>query len=424
MSTNLRDIRFSFRDDIIEELNRGLLNDSAVNTQGGNDVLKGIDSSTPVETDTYGIRNTATGRLTTSWGNDLLVGAGRIGIENAGIIETGVGNDSIEAKGGGNGLANLPGALIDLSHGDDSIVASGSVGLINSAGARILAGTGNDSIIADGNWGLQNSGLIDMDHGDDVIRASGGPPAGLTNDAGTILMGTGNDWIQAGGKFGAVQNINNALIDTGFGNDRVTGGSNSTGVANLDSSTLLTGGGDDAIVGLGGLAGIANQGLIDMGFGNDVLTGYSVIDSFFTSSTNIGVGIDNTGYIDMGGGDDVVRGIGGSLRQGIVGGGTVNLGSGNDRFSAFGNQVLEGGFGFDVLLLDGSFDAELKLNLPSFSLGGSSEISLGSLPNSFVFSFRDPLSGGLTEMTVMNFEEFRLSGTTFLAQDLRTMLGG
>lgn len=101
----------------------------------------------------------------------------------------------------------------------------------------------------------------------------------------------------------------------------------------------------------------------------------------------------------------------------------MDLGSGDDRFSAFGDQMIEGGVGFDVLLLDGSFDAELRLNLPSFSLGGSYEISLGSLPNSFIFSFRDPFSGGLTEMTVTNFEEFRLSGATFGVQDLNTMLG-
>ncbi len=429
MSTNLSSINFSFRAEIVEDLNQGLINDSTVNTLGGNDVLKGKVSSALPGSVAYGIRNTATGRLTTTWGNDLLVGEAVfglglsvIGIENAGIIETGVGNDILIANGSNNsGLVNLTGALIDLSHGDDSITASGSTALLNNPGAKILAGTGNDSITANGIFGLENSGLIDMDHGDDAIYASGGPGTGLSNQAGTILMGTGNDLIRVYGQFNAISNFEKALIDAGFGNDRIEGHGGITGVSNAQNGTLLTGGGEDVIWASGGLSGVNNEGLIDMGYENDSLTGFSVVNPFI-SSNNIGSGIYNSGHIDMGGGDDWVRGIGGSITDGITGGGTVDLGSGNDRFSAFGNQTVEGGFGFDMLLLDGSFDAELDRNLPSVSLGGSASIRLGSLPNSFVFSSIHPLSGLLTEMTVINFEEFRLSGATFSAQALKTSL--
>ncbi len=279
---------------------------------------------------------------------------------------------------------------------------------------RILMGAGHDTLSAIGpqsfvNSGVLNlsSGVIDMSYGNDSII--GESFYGIRNsEGGRILTGTGHDWLKGTGFVG----INNSgLIDTGYENDLVNG-EGFVGISN--TGAILTGGGQDRIVASGAF-GVYNLGILDMGFENDVLIGLGRNES--------GIGIWNTGQMNLGGGEDVAKGFSDILGNSISGGGTLDLGSGNDRLSAFGNQTVNGGFGFDIVLLDGSFDAEFQRNLTGFALGGPFGIGLGSLPNSFVLGLGNPITGETIEMTVVNFEEFRFVNRTFSAQELRTILG-
>ncbi len=160
MSTNLQNIQFSFRGDIVEDLTGGLLNQGITNTLGGNDVLQGkspVDltqlAQSPIAVLSYGIRNTATGQLWTIWGDDFLSGEGMIGIENAGFIFTGSGNDTITAEGI-VALNNL--GLINTESGNDTILTRDKGA--GSYGSELTLGTIKSEGLGVGI--LRNSGSI------------------------------------------------------------------------------------------------------------------------------------------------------------------------------------------------------------------------------------------------------------------------
>ena len=201
-------------------------------------------------------------------GNDIIrafspSNGGFAGINNAGTIEGGAGNDIIKG----------------ISVGEDS------VGIYNTG--TINTGDGADTLTASSSpfyISFFNSGTINTGKGNDLIDATalndvGDVDFGLYNtDTGKIITGTGNDTIRgAGGELYSF-GINNAgMIKTGAGNDIITGTSNASteqrdAFGIINDGTINTGSGDDIIDALKG--GFNGEGKIDLGSGNDTLKGF------------------------------------------------------------------------------------------------------------------------------------------------------
>ncbi len=244
------------------------------------------------------------------------------------------------------------------------------------------------------------NGVIDTRGGNDSVSgtATGDSSTGII-DGGDIALGSGNDSITGTGSFGGI--LVAGVLDGGSGNDLVTGIANSIGFTHnaygiQTADGYLTGGsGDDFIRGEArgvmsgnvsvGISGSAN---LDGGDGNDLITGIGI------NENGRGIGILN--YVDLvgnrgdgsvsgGDGSDIIIGYG--TRVGIEGG-MLDGGNGNDYFKArridsegkevayqggaiadvlitggngydtfdvgYGNGTLDGGQGFDTLILLGS----------------------------------------------------------------------
>ena len=152
-----------------------------------------------------GIKNTGT--LVTGKGADRITvsalsearpqsasGGNAIGLQNQGSIRTGEGSDAITAKaknsgeslGSSFGIENAEKAVINLGHGNDSIIGSGGTAGINNQG-KILLGQGNDQVTAlgpDSLTGFAGGGLINLGAGHDRITGFG---------AQTVNGGSGYD---------------------------------------------------------------------------------------------------------------------------------------------------------------------------------------------------------------------------------------
>ena len=198
------------------------------------------------------------------------------------------------------------------------------------------------------------------------------------NNQGTIDTGDGNDTISSGGIGGSL--INEGTIDTGDGNDIISAGGRDESLVN--EGTIETGFGNDAISGSTGGVGITNSGLIDTGDGHDTITGSGL------NPQTISIGIDNDGTIKTGNGRDTVD----ALTGGFSGDGTINLGDGDDLIRGFGNQIVDGGRGFDTAQFDFISD-EVDISIIS--------------DNSLV------LAKSSEEMTFTNVELFEFSDVSF-----------
>ncbi len=145
----------------------------------------------------------------------------------------------------------------------------------------IDTGAGNDTIQASGRfWGISNFGTINTGTGNDSIiggdsKLLNGSTSGTIVNHGTISTGSGNDIIIGHGKFSHGIN-NNGTILTGSGNDIikgvvVTGGGGFKGIINF--GTIKTGRGNDVVDALkGGFLG--SQGRTYLGSGRDTLKGF------------------------------------------------------------------------------------------------------------------------------------------------------
>ena len=291
-----------------------------------------------------------TGIANTLKGADRITGTGvNTGIHNWRTIDTGSGNDTIEASARDTGILNQNGglsiAVIDTGVGHDSIIATGGRGIYNQG--IISTGSGNDVITATGGEAIFNSSstispaIIDTGDGNDTITGD----QGIRNEGGTIRAGSGDDVITSTGD-GSIYNINRFdVIDTGDGTDIITGSS------------------------------IYNQGTISTGSGNDSIIG--------TSS------IYNDGTIDTGAGKDIVD----ARNGGFIGSGKTFLGADDDIVKGFGSENFYGGRGKDTL----------ELTSGDYTVG----VSGGTLGPTVSFT-----SNGLT-MYTSGFEELIAGSTTY-----------
>jgi hypothetical protein len=331
-----------------------------------------------IVSDTDTIRNTGT--TATLGGDDKITvnsSTGGDGIEfNNGTIDTGSGNDTIDATGRFYGINNsnlggLFGGTIDTGSGNDTIVGNGFFT------SPFLGGTG-----------IANSGIIKTGTGNDTISGTG----------------TGNSLSDTSGSYG-IQNVyrgggGTVTIDTGDGNDTISGTGGDIGIINFNASdiTIDTGDGNDTISGKGGDLGIYNTGIVKTGQGNDIITGISIGEG--TVNPFLGrAGISNGGTINTGAGNDTVD----ALTGGFSGTGNTMLEQGNDILKGFGTGYFDGGHGKDTLIFG----------------TGSYTVSLGTNSGGFY-----TISSGGIDMLVKSFES--IGSATFPADtfNFSSVIGG
>jgi hypothetical protein len=242
--------------------------------------------------DDYGDGITNRGSILTGAGADAIYGraadAGTGSISNSGIINTGGGNDIVDA----NGIKNS--GTIYTGPGDDAVVGwpfEGFQGIVNSR--RIVMNVGNDRIsgggLYNGIWNLSGA-LISTGDGDDIIEAQ--------------TEGSYNDDYDAF----SIRNL--GAIDTGSGNDLIKGSIYesyaSWSMENLGSIT--TGDGADTIDALWG--GFFGTGLADLGSGSDTLKGFGA--GIFKGGTGIDTMVFTPGRYAirrLGGGEFMIGGL-------------------------------------------------------------------------------------------------------------------
>ncbi len=327
------------------------------------------------------------------------------------------------------------GGSIDVDHGNDFISGTGngienSVGILNIEGS-IEGSNGEDSIFGigtgNGGFGIYNGDSnIDGGNGEDFIFGIGTDNGSLTgrgvvNVRSTMNGGNGSDSIIGIGTKSTVNNegdgygIENSegTIDGGRGNDTISGIGNvsSDGVAigiNNNSGSINGGNGNDSIsgvatgIGIGGrrgdVIGIVNDDIINGGNGNDSISGTATSNS----SDSVTVGILNQGRINTGNGNDTVDALTGGFAA-IDALGEIDLGVGRDLIKGFGEQIVDGGRGFDTSELGIDFDEN------QITFGSTAPTSIDITFDSATMSFTD-------------VESFDFNGQVFALEQLQDMV--
>lgn len=330
------------------------------------------------------------------------------------------GNDTLHGFGSGDVLGGGPGN--DLIYGDSGpglpaqfytgynapgIVIPGDDIIAGGAGRDTIDGQAGDDIITGGQIGTGASGsdLLRGGSGDDTLYA-GGSDGG----ADTLQGGAGHDKvvlvrrgsladhaITAGVTVtlpdGTVlQSMERLEIATGFGADTLTGGAHADSLDGGAGHDLLDGGtGPDTVLGGAGADtiiaadenGAANADVLDGGDGRDTLvyTGPGVASSkaillALTPEMSFGTGtiarnfevlhfdsgILATGkdIVAGGSGDDIIRtGLGNDILGGGGGRNRLVAGGGNDVIASAGIDTIDGGDGFDLLVIAAPATARL-----------------------------------------------------------------
>ncbi len=282
-------------------------NDTIIGSNG-TDYLYGMDGNDDVRA-AYG-NDTLDGGA----GNDTLWGA-----TGANLVLGGDGDDKLYGQGGNDTLVGGAGAdLLDGGTGNDTADYSAGDAAVNIDLRRTGAQSGGDAQ-GDILTGIEN--VIGSDHNDTIIGSNG------TN----YLYGMdGNDDVR--GAYG------NDTLDGGAGNDTLWGGK--------DRNLVFGGDGDDKLYGQGGndtLDGGLGNDFIRGGTGNDVLYGGGGIDSLFGDIGNdlLRLNLSTTGLLDSG--------------QTIL---PTHTG------------MLDGGTGFDTLVLEGHAGSGATLDLSSLVTAG------------------------------------------------------
>jgi hypothetical protein len=190
---------------------------SIFDTGDGNDRIRGAS---------YGGIYNGSNNFTTGDGNDTIEGGFSTNyynaIDNAGLINTGNGEDYISSLGG---LINTGGVF--LGDGNDWIYTElfPSPAFPNHALENfnfIDTGDGNDKITSTG--AIYNQGIINTGNGNDYIEGVdiAGTGYGIYNNGGAINMGDGNDSIIANQGFASGENSSGAWF-LGEGDDYIKG---------------------------------------------------------------------------------------------------------------------------------------------------------------------------------------------------------
>jgi Ca2+-binding RTX toxin-like protein len=274
------------------------------------------------------------------------------------IIQSGGGNDTIDASGLAAGIVGL---TIDAGTGNDTITA----GLGN---ATLLGGDGDDTIIWNSGDG---SDTVDGGAGNDTLVINGGKgsenielsaTAIAVNGVVTQLSGIEHVEINGGGGADNIvvddltgSGITQVAVDLGKGDgapDTVT----VNGTAGDDNIKVVNSGGAIVVNGLPAQVTIAHAEAgdsltINGGGGNDTIDA-SAIKAGQHSNLTINGGDGNDTVIGSAGNDTVIGGRGNDVAQ---------LGAGNDTFvwnPGDGNDTVEGQAGIDTMQFNGANIAE------------------------------------------------------------------
>jgi Ca2+-binding RTX toxin-like protein len=334
--------------------------------------------------------------ITGTSGNDTLTGGGGDdllqGLGGDDVLYGGKGNDTLD--GGTHGLfgdtADYTGAYVgivaSLATGTASDDQGGTDTLVNIQ--NIFTDHGNDFLVGDG-----HDNLFMPRGGDDTVHGGGGSDtisysddyAGVNIDlkAGTVTgQFAGHDSLESienatGTDFNDVILLSDesGRADGRDGNDAITGGAG--------SDTLRGGAGDDTLAGGGGfnIASYADA------TGGVASTGKGVVVNLAT-----GVATDNWGNTDHLGGIQEV--IGTQYADTLTGGNPAN-----DALEVFvggaGNDVIDGGSGWDRVLYTGS-PAAISVSLASGSAsdGYGNTDKLTSIEEVWGSAFNDTIKGG------------------------------
>ena len=389
-------------DDEVDEGDEIVVEEGVVaNTLGGDDTITGTSNFT--------VDDILPSPPNPPSGIQLIENSGIVVFGNA-TINTENGNDNITGNGVGFGLGSR--GTINTENGNDNITGTGEcVGIFNSAIddlGIINTGNGDDNIIGtsisgihDGSnednfsgAGIVNFGMIDTEDGNDNIT-------GIINESEDVSL-TSDDCFPANFN-SALVNAEGGKINTGDGNDNIFGTDGiSEGVENR--SMIDTGNGNDNIFGSGDIAGITNLVTINTGDGDDSIIGINI-----TGPEDDIAGINNTGMIDTGNGKDIVDALtGGFASFGLIPEpvgdeeiGRINLGRGDDLIRGFGEQIVDGGRGFDTAELGIDFDNQIELHN---AVGSSIDITVDN-----------------TTMAFTNVELFDFNGQEFTLGELQQL---
>ncbi|UVE16259.1 heme peroxidase [Pseudomonas sp. LS44] len=307
--------------------------DDSLSGDAGNDTLNGNGGSDTLIGDAGNdALNGGAGddSLDGGTGNDDLNG----GAGNDSYFVDAVGDDIIEAAGGGTDTAFSTSAAFTLDANVEDFVQIGSNATVASGNAlaNVMSGNvGNDTLNGQG--------------GNDTLSGAGGDD--------TLNGGGGNDSLDGG--------IGNDGMSGGAGNDQLLGGA---GIDSLNGDTgtdLLDGGeDDDALDGGSGndtLIGGAGADFLDGGTGNDIVTGGTGDDIMVANSGN------DTFVFSAGFGSDQIIGF------------DANPNGGQDRLDISAFNITAATFAAGVAIVDDGVDTVVNIGADSIRLVGVVDVT-------------------------------------------------
>ncbi|MDD5053687.1 MAG: calcium-binding protein, partial [Sulfuricurvum sp.] len=330
-------------------------NNNTIDTGSGYDRVVAGDNNTIVTSDGSDYINVRSGNSIDSGSGDDKIyavdnntiitadGIDKVEVGNGNTIDTGSENDTLKIIGNSNAIMSEEGDdiltgggaynVIDTGIGNDSIefsqvfVAAYNYTMSNN---QITTGEGNDSLIFTGLNSPAENNVIDTGEGDDNVEIYN-----IQNS--TVHLGEGNN-------VGRFFNTNNVDIDSGNEIDTIILSHNNFGM------TLLTNGGDDLIYG-----GLGSENILDTGSGNDILmVDYYVKGNFWSGSVSL-----INSEIKMGDGNDQL--ISGEYSE--VSSNIIDMGNGTDKLKLIGNSnTINTGSENDVIQVVGNFNAIMSEN--------------------------------------------------------------
>jgi Ca2+-binding RTX toxin-like protein len=345
------------------------------------------------------------------------------------------GNDNLVGTPGNDTIHGLEGDdTIDGLAGDDWLAGNeGRDVLIGGDGNDTLYGLSgatvwdNEEVPDTLNGGLGNDVLY-VDHAADSLSDSGGTDTVVAADINwTLAAGFENLTVyndRSEEYYTAVGNELNNVIETTYNGSRLEGrGGNDTltSYGAWTMSDLLGGDGNDSIAGWGRLHGDAgndtligssNADTLDGGAGVDTMNGDDGNDTYIVTAGDVlvdsggtdtvetsitwslGTEFENltmtgTGNITMQGNNLnnlIVGNSGNNTFNARAGDDTILAGAGNDRidmfgngFASYGNEVVDGGEGFDNIDFSGYAKSGITVNLATGQIAGGGDGGLGTV---------------------------------------------
>ena len=383
---------------------KGVDNNGIIRTQQGADLVKGtatsnISAVAQTVSQAIAIADTADTNVITGALASIEVKSTADGIDNSGgEIYNGRGQDGISGETEGS-VAAIATAAADASAIVEAIAkAPVSDGVTAFAGA-FAQSLADATIIAKG---INNeNGTMTTAKGRDTITATATSSAASLSQAATsalaensgnqaaaqsLAQSVANAFALVEDKAIAIDNTNGEII-TGNGKDQLTAEATGTNSYGIVGGKIKMGDKKDTLIGKanGSNSYSIFESDINMGNGRDTLIGEA-------SGTN-SYGIFG-GKINMGDGADTVE------ASSFGGGVKVNMGNGKDFVEGFGDAIINGGNGYDIL------------NLGSYNIEQFDNISFGANNNKVIFKL-----DGIT-MTTKKFEEFSFdNGSNSLTYD-------